>query len=571
MSQTAEQHKDPSLHFEVQLHDDDAYEKEELGLPVEAAAPAVPSICGLPLKYVSLVTLAVQNAALTLIMHWSRVSAAPSHTYSAAAAVLMVELLKGSISLVVAFSRLDSYAPQYQPLGSQSSTSLLNPWVWLSRFRRLGKEVFRSDCWKLSIPAILYVIQNNLQFVAVSNLEAATFQVSYQMKILTTAAFSVVMLRKKLSPVKWLALLFLAIGVGIVQIQSGSGHKSSDEVQRDMNAFKGFMAVVAACFTSGLAGVYFEMVLKNSPGDLWVRNVQLSLFSLLPALVPIVFSGNSNSTPTTPSGWFSTSLFENFGVWAWATVLTQVLGGLLTALVIKYADNILKGFATSLSIVISFLASVALFNFEITVSFIVGATVVLIATWMYNQPDSSSSTSGSEGSRESRSWSWHWRRPTFCSSRNASALELTGGTLSRRASTSSLSSLASATGTRPPYHHSPSKSFPSSPTDRHAPILGPFPGEGGALPSPGASRKQGQFFAAPLRATKVFAKRMSLFRSASFSGRAEIDGGGQEYQLLTQTGSYPASRPGSALGSYPSSRPPSSLASSARPSLDRAS
>ncbi|EKM55135.1 uncharacterized protein PHACADRAFT_255545 [Phanerochaete carnosa HHB-10118-sp] len=564
MSEISEQHKDPSFHFEVELHDEDAYEKEELGLTAEVA-PAVPSICGLPLKYVSLVTLAVQNAALTLIMHYSRVSAAPSRTYSAAAAVLMVELLKGSISLAVAFTRIDSYAPQYQPLGSQPATSLLNPWVWLSRFRRLGKEVFRSDCWKLSIPAILYVIQNNLQFVAVSNLEAATFQVSYQMKILTTAAFSVVMLRKKLSPVKWLALLFLAIGVGIVQIQNGSGHKSPDDMHRDMNAFKGFMAVAAACFTSGLAGVYFEMVLKNSPGDLWVRNVQLSLFSLLPALVPIVFSGSSNPVPTTGSGWFSTSLFENFGVWAWATVLTQVLGGLLTALVIKYADNILKGFATSLSIVISFLASVALFHFQITVSFILGATVVLVATWMYNQPDSSS-TSGSEGTaRESRSWSWRWRRPSFCSSRNASAVELTGGTLSRRASTSSLSSLASfnATSPRPPYHHSPSRSFPSSPTERHSPVLGQLSGA-----APPSARRQGQFFAAPLRATKAFAKRLTLFRSASFSGRAaEAEAGLPEYQLA---GSYPSSRPGSALGSYSSPRPPSSLVSSARPSLDRA-
>ena len=110
-------------------------------------------------KYIhtcSLVTLAVQNAALSIVMHYSRVSAAPAHTYSAAAAVLMVELLKGLISLVIAFARLDSYAPQYQPLGPQPATSLWNPWVLLSRFRRLGKEVFRSDCWKLSIPAILY-------------------------------------------------------------------------------------------------------------------------------------------------------------------------------------------------------------------------------------------------------------------------------------------------------------------------------------------------------------------------------------------------------------------------------
>ena len=56
MSQPSEQHKDPSLQFEVDLHDDDAYEKEELGLPAEVS-PAVPSICGLPLKYVSYVLL----------------------------------------------------------------------------------------------------------------------------------------------------------------------------------------------------------------------------------------------------------------------------------------------------------------------------------------------------------------------------------------------------------------------------------------------------------------------------------------------------------------------------------
>lgn len=54
MSQPSEQHKDPSLQFEVELRDDDGYEKEELGLPQDAA-PAVPSICGLPLKYVSYV------------------------------------------------------------------------------------------------------------------------------------------------------------------------------------------------------------------------------------------------------------------------------------------------------------------------------------------------------------------------------------------------------------------------------------------------------------------------------------------------------------------------------------
>ena len=99
-------------------------------------------------------TLAVQNAALTLIMHYSRVSSAPSQTYSAAAAVLLVELLKGSISLLVAFSRIDSYSPQYNP-NSLASHSPWTPRGLLNRFSRLGKEVFRPDCWKLSIPSTL--------------------------------------------------------------------------------------------------------------------------------------------------------------------------------------------------------------------------------------------------------------------------------------------------------------------------------------------------------------------------------------------------------------------------------
>ncbi|KIY43352.1 nucleotide-sugar transporter, partial [Fistulina hepatica ATCC 64428] len=335
----------------------------------------VPSLWGMPLKYISLVTLALQNSMLTIIMHYSRVSTPPSRAYSAATAVLMSEVLKGLISFAIAFCRVDF--PVDSPRARRSCVACV---------RRVFADVLSRDCWKLSIPAILYVIQNNLQYVAASNLDAATFQVSYQMKILTTAGFSVLLLRKKLTPTQWVALFSLAIGVGVVQIQTGAAKAVGDAVTKSadihsMNAMKGFLAVVAACFTSGLAGVYFEMVLKNSSSDLWVRNVQLSLFSLLPALAPIVVAQSSKTG--LPD--LLASLFNNFGVWAWATVVVQVLGGLITALVIKYSDNILKGFATSLSIVISFLSSIVLFDFRMSITFVLGSSLVLAATWLYNQ------------------------------------------------------------------------------------------------------------------------------------------------------------------------------------------
>ncbi|KAG5338801.1 UDP-galactose transporter [Termitomyces sp. T112] len=350
-----------------------------------------PKICGVPIKYVSLVTLAVQNAALSIVMHYSRVSIPPSLAYSPAAAVFLNEILKGTISFLIALSRTREVVEIPWHRKSLWGIICSLPYPGTRPFWTVCGEIFSRDCWKLSIPALLYVVQNSLQFVAISNLPVATFQVTYQMKILTTAAFSVALLRKKLSPTKWLSLFFLAIGVAIVQIQTSGGDVrpkpttvgSAQEYQHVhiMNPMKGFGAVTAACFTSGLAGVYFEMVLKNSRADLWVRNVQLSLFSLIPALLPIIYS----EKPVDSQG-FLYDLFRNFGTWAWATVAIQVFGGLITAVVIKYSDNILKGFATSLSIVLSFLASVFLFDFHITFSFIVGASTVLSATWMYNQP-----------------------------------------------------------------------------------------------------------------------------------------------------------------------------------------
>ena len=155
-------------------------------------------------------------------------------------------------------------------------------------------------------------LQNNLQYVAVSNLDAATFQVTYQLKILTTALFSVFLLRRSLSTQKWISLFLLTLGVAFVQLPSRSPSPSSPpprqsfiakhftlnrslsdifttgaittHEQDGMNRTLGLFAVFAACILSGLAGVYFEKVLKGSTTTLWVRNVQLSLFSIFLAL-----------------------------------------------------------------------------------------------------------------------------------------------------------------------------------------------------------------------------------------------------------------------------------------------
>lgn len=268
------------------------------------------------------------------------------------------------------------------------------------------------DLIRLMIPAGLYTIQNNLAYFAMSNLDAATYQLLYQLKILTTALFSVVLLKKTLNLKQWISLCVLCMGVGLVQMSSISSPSSIEEegegdaleegnVHIDLleeetkkNSFLGFLAVLAACCSSGLAGVYFEMVLKNAKTSLWTRNLQLSLFGMLLGLLPVLKDWESIMEE-------DDGFFHGYNGIVWIVVLLQAGGGILVAIVVKYADNILKGFATSLSIIMSCVASYFLFNFVVSFNFAVGATLILCAVYVYgneaNKPVIQNTSNGSDG------------------------------------------------------------------------------------------------------------------------------------------------------------------------------
>ena len=57
-------------------------------------------------------------------------------------------------------------------------------------------------------------------------------QVSYQMKILTTAMFSITMLGRKISRTQWIALLVLFVGVATVQVQNATAKQPSEDQVR---------------------------------------------------------------------------------------------------------------------------------------------------------------------------------------------------------------------------------------------------------------------------------------------------------------------------------------------------
>lgn len=308
-------------------------------------------------------------------MRYSRIL--PGPRYLSSTAVVLSEVLKCLICLFVHISqqRQQSSSPK---LPTHSDDPNGPPGQSTYSFRQLCSDIFsvKSGFLKLLVPAVLYTLQNNLQFVAATNLDAATFQVTYQCKILTTALFAVLMLGQSLSGKKWLSLVILTAGVACVQIPS-----SSTKVKPQQgNYMVGIVAVAIACVCSGFAGVYFEKVLKNGQSSsIWVRNIQLSVGCLAIALFgAFVWDGQAIQEH---------GFFQGYNPIVVATVCVQAAGGLIVAMVIKYADNILKGFATSLSIILSTIASVFMFNFIPTIYFLFGSILVFLATYLYSMPD----------------------------------------------------------------------------------------------------------------------------------------------------------------------------------------
>ena len=78
-------------------------------------------------------------------------------------------------------------------------------------------------------------------------------------------------------------------------------------------------------------------------------------------------------------------LLAGFTPVASLTVLLQAGGGLCTAAVIAYADNLLKGFATGGSMILSVLASWLFLGFQITAPFVFGAASVLGSVYLYSR------------------------------------------------------------------------------------------------------------------------------------------------------------------------------------------
>jgi solute carrier family 35 (UDP-sugar transporter), member A1/2/3 len=123
-------------------------------------------------------------------------------------------------------------------------------------------------------------------------------------------------------------------------------------------------------------------VATKPAASLWMRNIQLSAISIVIALMQSMFQDPNANNPNNGE----VTYLHGFTFWTWVLVLLQAAGGLLVAAVIKYADNVLKGLATGVSVVFATAASMVLFGTPLTGQFFIGAVMILVSVYYFSNP-----------------------------------------------------------------------------------------------------------------------------------------------------------------------------------------
>jgi UDP-sugar transporter A1/2/3 len=194
------------------------------------------------MKYVTLVSLALHRTAHVISLRYVRTTSGPRFINSTL--IWICEVQKAILSLILIIGEERSLIGG---LKSIYNKILLEP----------------KDTIKMAIPALIYTVQSNLNLKAISNLDAATFmvnnlqytydylenefyflkQVTNQLKIFTTAIFTVIMLHRRLGLVQWFSLAILVFGVCLVEFEQ----LKVKTHRKDVNVSVGLLFTIGAC------------------------------------------------------------------------------------------------------------------------------------------------------------------------------------------------------------------------------------------------------------------------------------------------------------------------------------
>eukprot|EP00929_Paragymnodinium_shiwhaense_P086973 TRINITY_DN47320_c0_g1_i1.p1 TRINITY_DN47320_c0_g1~~TRINITY_DN47320_c0_g1_i1.p1 ORF type:complete len:350 (-),score=92.81 TRINITY_DN47320_c0_g1_i1:662-1711(-) len=220
-----------------------------------------------------------------------------------------------------------------------------------------------------AVPAVLYAVHNLLQYTALRQLTAPSYQLFCQMKLIATALVFRLIINRALTVVQWVGIVLLAAGVAVTKVGI-----VCDAAEADPEPLAGFLTVLVIALCSALAGVYNEHLLKSKGAPLQAANCHLYIYGVLTLFVCLLFEAGFKLSP---------DMLGGFNTAAVCLVISNAAIGQVVSLLLKYADNIVKVFATSSALFCTAFLSTVLFDTPFDARMMLGLIIVTASIFLY--------------------------------------------------------------------------------------------------------------------------------------------------------------------------------------------
>lgn len=249
--------------------------------------------------------------------------------YDTAAAVSWAEILKllFSMSWVVAFNR--------------EELSHAVPKAWM------------SESLQLFAVAVLFALQNELNFLIIEKLGAALFMILGNLKIVFTCVFMSVLLGKRFAYLQWLGVLLLTLSAVLVKVPIFVDMlKNGADTEHGLSIL-GLGLLLISTASSGLASVTNELILKRGTGDTSSDDPQMPF--MLKNGVMYVWGTALNLLSWALWGKYPLSAcLTGMGLYS---ILCLAGMGLACAVILRYLDNVVRCFSSVSQVLVTVLLS----------------------------------------------------------------------------------------------------------------------------------------------------------------------------------------------------------------------
>jgi len=274
-------------------------------------------------------------------------------------------------------------------------TAVLSHWAFDCRLS-VGATVTSirhasKSSWKFAVPAVCFAVMNNLAIFAGRHCPPHVIIVGNSLKMVSTAVMLRCILGRTISSRRLIAIVLITTGVTLAQLeQQGAQPVLPPDAQHTV----GLLCIVVICILSGLASACMEVLFRSdqnnaeesSSSSIHIKNVQLYSFSC----IATALCHATSSAQLTPS-------VEGFN---WIHVLMVIRmtldGNFLQSTITRYHGALTRQIANALSIIAISCLSI-LSGAPLSLTFALGAVIVIYASWLYHHVDASPSKQLKQG------------------------------------------------------------------------------------------------------------------------------------------------------------------------------